>query len=343
MALKEKGFDPGYGGASSNQMTDAIRKFQTSNNLPATGQLDDRTLSALNLRLQIQREGTGPTSYNELNRSQGRTDSQTRTSDTYTQDRTTTSRDRSTTQDRSTDYDRNKSNKDRSSVDARDSKKDKYRDTGKVDKDAKDRVAKAVEVLEDLTNTPDKKIPTEILERAEAIAVIPHVIKGAFGVGGRYGKGLVSQRMDDGRSWSAPTFLHIGGGSFGAQLGVSATDLVLVFTDRDALKLLEKGTDLKLGADASIAAGPVGRSAEGGVNANLESAIYAYSRTKGLFAGVALDGSALHVDDDMNKKVYGERVSAQQILDGHVAANAAVRPFINALNRLMPKKRISQR
>jgi lipid-binding SYLF domain-containing protein len=153
---------------------------------------------------------------------------------------------------------------------------------------------------------------------------------------------VVAQRDRSGR-WSAPAFIEIGGGSYGAQLGVSSTDLVLVFTDRNAMDLLEKGRDLKLGVDAGVVAGPVGRSAEAGVNANLSSAIYAYSRSKGLFAGVALDGAVLNMDKSMNEKVYGSSVDAKQILNGTVAANATVQPFVDALNSAVPAKRISQK
>src|SRR5207237_10229762 len=153
------------------------------------------------------------------------------------------------------------------------------RKTSKADKDAQERLEKAASVLQDLTQAEDKRIPDALLERAEAIAVIPNMIKGAFGIGGRYGKGVVSKRLSEGR-WSSPAFIQIGGGSFGLQIGATSTDLVLVFTDAKALDLLEKGKDLKLGLDAGVVAGPIGREAEAGVNANLESAIYAYSRAK---------------------------------------------------------------
>src|SRR5215510_14759928 len=205
-----------------------------------------------------------------------------------------------------------------------------------------ERISKAVEVLQDLTAAKDKRIPNDLLERAEAIAVVPNMVKGAFGIGGRYGKGVISQRLPDGR-WSPPSFLEIGGGSFGAQLGVSSTDLVLVFTDRKALSLLEGGKDLKIGVDASAVAGPIGRSAEAGTNIKLESAIYSYSRSKGLFAGVSLDGAVLNIDKDKNAEVYGASANARDILNGKIAANATVQPFVNALDKASPKKRISQK
>jgi len=207
----------------------------------------------------------------------------------------------------------------------------------KADKEAADRIQKSVEVLQALTSAGDKGISNEALERAQAIAVIPHVVKGALGIGGRYGKGVVAQRLPDG-SWSAPAFIQIGGGSFGAQIGVSATDLVLVFTDKKGLDLLMKGKDLKLGVDASVAAGPIGRSAEAGVNANLETGILAYSRSKGLFAGIALDGAVLDIDNDMNKKAYGGSVSAEDILNGRVRPSPVVMPFTDTVSRIIPRK-----
>lgn len=196
--------------------------------------------------------------------------------------------------------------------------------------------------MHDLTGTADKRIPNELLERAEAIAVIPNMIKGAFGIGGRYGKGVVSQHLSSGR-WSSPAFIEVGGGSFGAQIGVSSTDLVLIFTDSKALDLLSGGNDLKLGVDASVAAGPIGRSAEAGVNANLKTGIYAYSRSKGLFAGVSLDGAVLDMDNSVNHAVYGQTTDAKQILNGSVPASSTVRPFVDALEKVVPKKKISQK
>ena len=211
----------------------------------------------------------------------------------------------------------------------------------KVDKDIQERLEKAESVLHDLTQAEDKRIPDALLERAQAVAVIPNMVKGAFGVGGRYGKGVVSRRLSDGR-WSSPVFIQIGGGSFGIQIGATSTDLVLVFTDSKALGLLEKGKDLKLGVDAGVAAGPIGREAEAGFNANLASAIYAYSRTKGLFAGVALDGAVIDLDDSMNKKAYGSDAAAKNVLDGRTHMKTAD-PFTAALDRLVTRKKISER
>ncbi len=332
-SLADLGYTPGdMNGMMSSDTQKAVSQFQWMNNLPVTGNLDQSTKMAI----MSQEQGTtanaqlsqNPTTLSDQEREKsGITgDSAQPIDNTYKEDTTSTLRSKPSAQDSTGSYDA------------------KHHDnvSGKVDKDAAERAQKAADVLQDLTAASDKRIPNEILERAEAIAVIPHMIKGAFGIGGRFGKGLVAERTDAGR-WSAPAFIEIGGGSFGAQLGVEATDLVLVFTDRKALDLLEGGRDLKLGADASIAAGPIGRSGEAGVNANLKSAIYAYSRAKGLFAGIALDGAVLNMDKSMNQKVYGSSVDSKQILAGLAPANASVQPFMTALDRVVPRKHISQR
>ena len=202
--------------------------------------------------------------------------------------------------------------------------------------DEAERAVKAAAVLEAAAQSEDAEIPRALLEKAWGVAVIPHVVKGAFGIGGRWGKGLVSERMEDG-SWSAPAYVSIGGASYGFQIGVEATDLVLVFTDRAGLEaLLDDG--LKLGADAGVTAGPIGRKGEIGTNLTLDSAIYSYSRSKGLFAGVSLDGAVVTVDDDANRNVYGKDVSHEALLSGKVGKAAATAPFVKALQSHVPKR-----
>jgi lipid-binding SYLF domain-containing protein len=198
------------------------------------------------------------------------------------------------------------------------------------------RAENAATVLGEIMEAPDQGIPEVLLKRAYGIAVIPHVVKGAFGIGGQYGKGLVAQRDADG-GWGMPLFIEIGGGSFGLQLGVEATDVVMVFTNSDGIKPLLKGK-LKIGADASATAGPVGRKAEAGTDILLKSAIYSYSRSKGLFAGIALDGSVVRLDDDANNSVYGKKTGAADISKGKVggAAMAVVEPFLRALQKYAP-------
>src|SRR5215467_10467715 len=198
-----------------------------------------------------------------------------------------------------------------------------------------ERAADAAKVLTEIMNIPENAIPEKLMAHAHGIAVIPHVVKGAFGLGGQWGKGLVSQRREDG-SWSAPAYVEIGGGSFGLQIGVQATDVVLVFTDEDGIRGLLK-SKLKLGADASATAGPVGRKAEVGTDAALRSGVFAYSRSKGLFAGISLDGSVISIDDTANRRVYGKEVTGPQILfDNRVKSNATVQPFLASLQSVSP-------
>jgi lipid-binding SYLF domain-containing protein len=142
--------------------------------------------------------------------------------------------------------------------------------------------------------------------------VIPNVVKGAFLAGGRFGKGLVAARGENGE-WGTPLFVDIAGGSFGLQIGVEATDLILVFTEPNGLREMLKD-NLKLGAEAGAVAGPVGRQVEAGTNLTFDSPIYSYSRNKGVFAGVSLDGSLLSVDDSSNQEAYGEKGSGNDIL-----------------------------
>jgi lipid-binding SYLF domain-containing protein len=193
------------------------------------------------------------------------------------------------------------------------------------------RAQNAANVLGEIMDAPDQGIPEGLLKKAYGIAVIPHVVKGALGIGGRYGKGLVAQRNADG-GWGTPLYIAIGGGSFGLQLGVEATDVVMVFTNHTGIEPLLKGK-LKLGADASATAGPVGRKAEVGTDILLKSAIYSYSRSKGLFAGIALDGAVLQLDDDANAKIYGKKTIAADAARTHIsgAAGAVVQPFLTAL------------
>jgi len=198
-----------------------------------------------------------------------------------------------------------------------------------------DRAIESANVLTEIMTIPENSIPEELMANAHGIAVLPHVVKGAFGIGGQWGKGLMSQRHENGE-WSPPAYIEVGGGSFGLQIGVQASDIILVFTDEDGVKGLLKGK-LKLGADASATAGPVGRKAEIGTDVLLRSAIFAYSRSKGLFAGISLDGSVIAIDDSANRKIYGRDVTGEQILLGKaVEANTIVEPFMKTLRDISP-------
>src|SRR5438552_2243015 len=178
--------------------------------------------------------------------------------------------------------------------------------------DDRERAQKAATVLSEVMGIPEGGIPNDLMSRAEAVAVFPNVVKGAFIVGGEYGKGLVSRRMENGR-WSTPAYIKISGGSFGFQLGAQSTDLVLVFTNREGFKGLLNGK-VKLGADAAVAAGPVGRDAQVATDVLLKSPVLAYSRSKGLFAGISLNGSVVSIDESANRAVYGKEISAEDIL-----------------------------
>jgi lipid-binding SYLF domain-containing protein len=175
----------------------------------------------------------------------------------------------------------------------------------------------AVRVLGEIMQSPDRRVPTELLSKAEAIAVIPNVVKAGLVLGGRHGRGLISVRAADG-TWSNPSFLTLNGGSFGFQAGVQSTDVVLVFRSRRGVDSIVNGK-FTLGADAAVAAGPVGRNAQASTDGQLKAEIYSYSRSRGLFAGVALDGSVLSIDHKANQKVYGSKVTPRRIFEGGVS------------------------
>lgn len=165
------------------------------------------------------------------------------------------------------------------------------------------RLATATQVLDELRQSPDQNIPGWLLDRAYAVAVVPKVIKVGLTIGGRYGKGAMAVRRADG-SWSNPVFINLAGGSFGFQIGVQSTDVVLVFMSRASIEGIVGGK-VTLGADASVAAGPVGRQTSAATDIGFTAQVYSYSRASGLFAGVALDGSALTIDHSSNEDFYG--------------------------------------
>ncbi len=165
------------------------------------------------------------------------------------------------------------------------------------------RVGDAADVIEQLTRIPERSVPPALLSRAYAVAVIPNVVKAAFGFGARRGKGIIVVRQDD-NSWSNPAFVTLTGGSFGWQIGAQSTDIILVFKTRKGVDGIENGS-LTLGADASVAAGPLGRQASVSTDIEFQAEVYSYSRSRGLFAGVALEGAGVTMDRKANAAFYG--------------------------------------
>lgn len=200
--------------------------------------------------------------------------------------------------------------------------------------EATQRSQKAAKVFTEIMAAPDKAIPKDLLDQAEAVAVFPNVIKAGFILGGRGGSGVISRRVKGG--WSAPAFFKLGGGSIGLQIGASSTDFVLLFMNEDALKgLLED--KLEIGGEGSVAAGPVGRAASASTNLTLDAGILSYSRSKGLFAGLELKGVVINPDNDDNEAVYNG-LKARDILTGSNKLSltrmpAGVRIFPRTLSR----------
>jgi SH3 domain-containing YSC84-like protein 1 len=203
-----------------------------------------------------------------------------------------------------------------------------------------DRLRNSGTVLKEILDVPDD-IPRDLLDKADCVVVFPSVLKAAFIVGGSYGRGAMScRRGEDFRgSWGAPTMMALEGGSFGFQIGGEATDFVLlVMNERGASGILS--SKVKLGADASAAAGPVGRTTSAETDATLRADLLSYSRARGAFIGVSLEGSTIRPDNGANRQIYGQELSAREIvLSGHVAIPPAARAMISTLDSRTPRHR----
>ncbi len=198
-------------------------------------------------------------------------------------------------------------------------------------KDGAEQSDKASRVFNEIMNAPDSAIPTEILDKAECVAVFPSVIKAGFIVGGRGGRGVVSCRTAQG--WSAPAFLNLGGGSIGPQIGAQSTDFVMLFMNKEGVNSL-LSSKFTLGGDASVAAGPVGRQVGASTDIVLKSQILSYSRSRGVFAGLELKGVAITVDKDDMKSVYGEEATAKEVLqENKRTAPDEIREFAKTLGK----------
>ncbi len=197
--------------------------------------------------------------------------------------------------------------------------------------DAAKRLDNAASVLQEITAAPDKGIPENVLSGAKCVAVVPHMIKGGFGIGGQHGKGVATCKTTNG-AWSAPAFFTISGGSFGLQIGAEGVDLVMLAMNDQGMQAL-LSDKFQVGGDASAAAGPVGREAAAGTDWKLKAPILTYSRSKGAFAGISLNGSVIRADKDSTKAFYGQDMASQQILTGQVQAPPEARTFLNAVQR----------
>ena len=196
---------------------------------------------------------------------------------------------------------------------------------------------KANDVLNEIMKAPDQGVPADLLDRAVCVGIVPSELKFAIGIGGSYGRGVLVCRKGGNGAWGAPSMFTLGGGSFGFQLGGKATDVVFIVMNPDGARKLVQDS-VKLGADISAAAGPVGRSGQAATDVQLHAEILSYSRTRGLFAGVSLSGAVLKQDEDDNRQIYGQQVTARQIvIEGTVSRPASARGLDATLARYSPR------
>jgi SH3 domain-containing YSC84-like protein 1 len=209
-----------------------------------------------------------------------------------------------------------------------------------IDNETNKRLGAAASVFSEVMATPDKGIPQDLLERSYCIVIVPDLKTGAFIVGGKYGKGFLSCRSRIGPGWSAPAAIRIEGGSFGFQIGGSTTDVImLVMSERGADKLLQ--SKFTLGGEASVAAGPVGRTATAQTDAQMHAQILSWSRSQGLFAGIALEGATLRQDLDDNADMYGEKLENRDIVKHSRPAPEAAATLMDLINRYSPRERFA--
>ena len=202
---------------------------------------------------------------------------------------------------------------------------------------AQERLRASAEVFHAVMATPDKGVPQDLLNKAYCVVIVPGLKKGAFIVGGEYGKGYAICRSGRGMGWGAPAAIRVAGGSLGFQLGGSSTDVVMLIMNEHGMKELDKDK-FTLGADASVAAGPVGRSAAAKTDAYMSAEILSWSRTQGLFAGIALNGATLRPDKDDNKELYGKPLGSRAILMTSTAPPASARQLLSELDRYSMRK-----
>jgi len=214
-----------------------------------------------------------------------------------------------------------------------------YAWAGSAREDSVDRLQSSVEVLQAIMATPDKGIPEEVLNGAKCILVVPNLIKGGFILGGKHGRGVASCRTANG--WSAPAFVSVSGGSAGLQIGVEGVDLVmLIMNDQGFQHLLS--SKFELTGEASGAAGPVGRHASAGTDWKMNTEVLTYSRSKGAFAGLTLEGAVVRQDDDSTRAIYGKNVEFRKVLSGKVATPKSADAFMKAVSEARQQARIAE-
>lgn len=202
---------------------------------------------------------------------------------------------------------------------------------------AAERLATSATVFSEVMSTPDKGIPQDLLAKSQCVVIVPGLKKGAFVVGGQFGRGFAECRQENGTGWGAPGAVRVEGGSFGFQIGGSSTDVVMLVMNKSGMQKL-LGDKFTLGADASIAAGPVGRTANADTDVKMTAEILAWSRAKGLFAGISLSGATLRNDADVNAELYGKKIDNKEVLSGGVAPPAAAQKLRTALDKYSMRK-----
>ncbi|MBZ5605443.1 MAG: lipid-binding SYLF domain-containing protein [Acidobacteriia bacterium] len=206
-----------------------------------------------------------------------------------------------------------------------------------AESDAPKRLQAAADAFKEVMDVPDKAIPQDLLNKAQCVVIVPGLKKGAFIIGGKYGKGFVSCRKKGGQGWSAPGSVRVEGGSFGFQIGGAETDVfMLVMNEKGMNRLLS--TKFTLGGEASVAAGPVGRDTQAQTDAAMTAEILTWSRQRGLFGGVALTGATLREDEDWNNELYGRKITNREVLTTGVASPAAASPLMGVLNKYSSRK-----
>jgi len=214
-----------------------------------------------------------------------------------------------------------------------------YAWAGSAREDTVDRLQKSVDVLHAIMSTPDKGIPEEVLSNAKCILVVPDLIKGGFIFGGKHGRGVATCRTAEG--WSAPAFVSVGGGSWGLQIGVEGVDLVmLVMNDQGFQHLLS--SKFQLSGEGSVAAGPVGRHASAGTDWKMNTEMLTYSRSKGVFAGLTLEGAVVEQDNDSTRAIYGKHMTFRNILSGKVSTPKSADAFMKAVSDAGQQARIAE-